>query len=107
MQEKDIKFNERVVQIMLNENDQYKLRERSTWDEDSREWTVPLFILHKMQDEVAFPTIGAKARVSQARDEREIEFRVDNNGRMIDSARNSRSKSNYNRRDGGGGNFSD
>ena len=106
MQEKDIKFNERVVQIMLNDNDQYKLRERSTWDEDSREWTVPLFILHKMQDEVAFPTIGAKARVNQARDEREIEFRVDSNGRMVDSARQSRSKSGYNHRDGGA-NFSD
>ena len=86
---------------MLNDNDQYKLRERSTWDEDSREWTVPLFILHKMQDEVAFPTIGAKARVSQARNEREVEFRVDGNGRFIDSAKNSRSRSGYNRRDGG------
>jgi len=63
MQEKDIKFNENVVKIMLTENDQYKLRDKSTWDEDNRDWTVPLFILHKMQDEVAFPTIGAKARV--------------------------------------------
>ena len=62
-QEKDIKFFERVVQIMLNDSDQYKLKQRSTWDEDSREWSIPLFILNKMQDEVAFPTIGAKARV--------------------------------------------
>ena len=83
----DIKFNEKIVHIMLNDSDQYKLRQRSVWDEDAREWTVPLFILHKMQDEVAFPTIGAKARVSQARDEREIEFRVDSSGRYIDSAR--------------------
>ena len=29
MQEKDIKFNEKVVQIMLTENDQYKLRDKS------------------------------------------------------------------------------
>lgn len=101
MQEKDIKFNEKVVQIMLNDSDQYKLRQRSVWDEDTREWTVPLFILHKIQDEVAFPTIGAKARVSQARDEREIEFRTDLNSRFIDSASN-RSRSGYNRRDGGG-----
>ena len=35
MHEKDLKFNENVVKIMLNENDQYKLRERSSWDEDT------------------------------------------------------------------------
>ena len=48
---------------MLTESDQYKLRDRSSWDEDSRDWTVPLFILQKIGDEVAFPTIGAKQRV--------------------------------------------
>ena len=63
MQEKDIKFNERLVQIMLNESDLYKLRQRSTWDEDTRDWSIPLFILSKIQDDAAFPTIGAKARV--------------------------------------------
>ena len=63
MQEKDIKFNENLVKIMLNESDLYKLRQRSNWDEDTREWTIPLFILNKIQDDAAFPTIGAKARV--------------------------------------------
>ena len=77
---------------MLTENDQYKLRDRSTWDEDSRDWTVPLFILHKMQDEVAFPTIGAKARVEQARVEREIHFHGDAGYR---DASNPRSRPTY------------
>lgn len=94
MQEKDIKFNEKVVQIMLTENDQYKLRERSTWDEDTRDWTVPLFLLHKMQDEVAFPTIGAKARVEQARAEREITFPGESGGA---GSQHSRSRSKYRR----------
>lgn len=96
MQEKDIKFNEKVVQIMLTENDQYKLRERSTWDEDTRDWTVPLFLLHKMQDEVAFPTIGAKARVEQVREEREMTFPGESGGA---GSQHSRSRSKYRPRD--------
>jgi len=59
---------------MLNESDQYKLRDRSSWDEDRREWSIPLFILNKIQDEVGFPTIGAKARVQQTKDERALFF---------------------------------
>ena len=37
---------------MLNESDQYKLKDRSAWDEDTREWTIPLFIVNKKQDEI-------------------------------------------------------
>lgn len=104
MQEKDIKFNENVVKIMLTENDQYKLRDKSTWDEDNRDWTVPLFILHKMQDEVAFPTIGAKARVEQAREERTIQFGGDSKNYRDSSRARSRSKymtENTSEQDGG------
>ena len=97
MQEKDIKFNEKLVQIMLNENDQYKLKDRSAWDEDTREWTVPLFILNKKQDEVAFPTIGAKARVEQAREERDLFFPGDKPSIMDSSRSRSRSKFNLQR----------
>ena len=100
MHEKDIKFNEKIVNIMLRENDQYKLRERASWDEDTREWTIPLFILPKIQDEVAFPTIGAKARVKQSREEREVSFMND----IYDGgSRGSRSRSKY----GGGANVRD
>lgn len=62
---------------MLREHDLYKLRERAQWDEDTREWAVPLFMISQKQGDVAFPTIGAKARVEQAREEREIQI-VDN-----------------------------
>ena len=79
---------------MLNETDQYKLKQRSTWDEDSREWSIPLFILNKIQDEVAFPTIGAKARVQQARNDRNLAFpsEAGHNGSL-----SSRSRSKYDR----------
>ena len=94
MQEKDIKFNERLVQIMLNESDLYKLRQRSTWDEDTRDWSIPLFILSKIQDDAAFPTIGAKARVEQSRDERQLQF-PDEVGHNLNSNQGSRSRSKY------------
>lgn len=79
---------------MLNESDQYKLKQRSAWDEDSRDWNIPLFILSKIQDEVAFPTIGAKARVQQARDDRQLSFPGDGH---INGSRSSRSRSKYDR----------
>ena len=79
---------------MLNESDQYKLRQRSTWDEDTREWKVPLFIFNKVQDEVAFPTLGAKARVQQARDDRHLAFPSDGG---VNGSHSSRSRSKYDR----------
>ena len=101
MQEKDLKFNDKVIQIMLNENDQYKLRERACWDEDTREWTIPPFILQKLQDEVAFPTIGVKARVEQAREDREVQFADDHH---VNGSKRSHSKypirENYSDQDG-------
>jgi len=84
------------VHIMLNEQDQYKLRQRSSWDEDTRDWTIPLFILNKIQDEVAFPTIGAKARVQQAKDERTLLFAGERASEIAPSRRN-HSSSKYDR----------
>ncbi len=101
MQEKDLKFSDQICKIMLRENDQYKLRERSSWDEETRDWTIPLFILQKIQDEVAFPTIGAKARVEQARVDREVYFtdELHPNGSGTRS-REKYSQENYSEQDG-------
>ena len=32
--EKDLKFNKKLVETILNENELYKLREKAIWDED-------------------------------------------------------------------------
>jgi len=49
--------------------------------------------VNKIQDEAAFPTIGAKARVEQSRDERHLQFPGEVGG--IGSNRGSRSRSKY------------
>jgi len=64
---------------MLKENELYKLREKANWDENLKEWKIPLFIFNAKQGDIAFPTIGAKGRVEQSKEERELAFPEDGN----------------------------
>ena len=64
-QEKDMKFSERLIQIMLNENELYKVRQKAAWDENKKEWAIPPFIFNAKHTEIAFPTINGKARNEQ------------------------------------------
>lgn len=71
-QEKAVKFSNKVMGILLSENELYKLHQRSKWDEEKGEWGIPLFTFNPKQKDISFPSINAKARVDQAKDEREL-----------------------------------
>lgn len=71
-QEKAVKFSNKVMGIMLSENELYKLHQRSKWDEEKNDWNVPQFQFNLKSKDVSFPTINAKERVEQAKEEREL-----------------------------------
>ena len=60
--------------ILLSENELYKLHQRSKWDDEKGDWTIPLFTFNPKAKDIQFPTINAKQRVDQAKDEREIKI---------------------------------
>lgn len=66
----DMKFSNALLNNMLREADIYKIKQRSSWDESRKEWTVPAFLLQDKKTDVSFPTINARQRVEQVRDER-------------------------------------
>ena len=78
-QEKAVKFSNKVMGILLSENELYKLHQRSKWDEEKGDWTIPLFTFNPKQKDISFPSINAKARVDQAKDERELAITGDVN----------------------------
>ena len=43
LQEKDLKFANRVIEIVLNPNEMYKIRDKARWNEDKKDWKIPLF----------------------------------------------------------------
>ncbi|CDW75636.1 kinesin motor domain containing protein [Stylonychia lemnae] len=73
-QDKDVKFANKIMQILLSENESYKIKQRSQWDENKQDWKVPLFFLVPYQKDVQFPNINAQSRVNQAKDDRDIQF---------------------------------
>jgi len=68
----DLQFSNVLVSNMLKESDIFKIKQRSSWDESRKEWSVPSFILTDKKTDVSFPTISGKARVDQVKDERNI-----------------------------------
>ena len=74
-----MKFSDKLIQIMLSENELYKLRQKANWNDDTAQWSIPLFIFNAKQGDVAFPTINAKTRVEQSKEERELNFTNDHN----------------------------
>jgi hypothetical protein len=69
-QETEMKFSNGVVSIMLKESDLFKIRQKSVFDESRKEWTIPNFILTDKKSDVTLPTINAKQRVEQSKEER-------------------------------------
>lgn len=57
---------------MLSENELYKLHQKCKWDDDKNDWTIPMFTFNLKNKDISFPSINAKARVEQGKDEREI-----------------------------------
>lgn len=70
----DLKFANSLLAVMLKESDIYKIKQKSSWDENRKEWTVPNFLLTEKKQDVTFPTINGKQRTEQVREERHIQF---------------------------------
>jgi len=62
-QEKAVKFSNKVMSILLSENELYKLHQRSKWDDEKGDWTIPMFTFNLRNKDISFPSINAKARV--------------------------------------------
>lgn len=62
--------------ILLSENELYKLHQRSKWDDEKGDWSIPLFTFNPKVKDISFPTINAKQRVEQAKEDREIKIQA-------------------------------
>ena len=60
------------MNILFSENELYKLHNKSKWDDERGDWTIPLFTFNPKNKDIAFPSIHAKSRVEQAKEEREL-----------------------------------
>lgn len=68
----DLKFSNGLLGNLLKESDIFKIKQRSSFDESRKEWTIPSFLLNDKKTDVSFPTINGKQRVDQMRDDRAI-----------------------------------
>jgi len=71
-QEKAVKFSNKVMGILLSEHELYKLHQRSKWEDERGDWAIPLFTFNPKAKDISFPTINARARVDQAKEDREL-----------------------------------
>ena len=62
-QEKAVKFSNKVMGILLSEHELYKLHQKSKWEDERGDWTIPMFTFNPKAKDISFPTINAKARV--------------------------------------------
>ena len=67
------------MSILLSENELYKLHQRSKWDDEKGDWSIPHFTFNAKVKDLAFPTINAKARNEQQKEDREITIFDSNN----------------------------
>ena len=80
--------------ILLSENELYKLHQRSKWDDEKGDWSIPHFTFNPKSKDVAFPTINAKARNEQQKDDREIAIHENNEQSTRKQKNTSRKKTN-------------
>ena len=48
------------MSILLSENELYKLHQRSKWDDEKGDWSIPHFTFNAKTKDISFPTINAK-----------------------------------------------
>lgn len=77
--------------ILLSEHELYKLHQKSKWLDEKGDWDIPMFTFNPKAKDISFPTINARARVDQAKEERELQLLgagddgADDAGRNADS----------------------
>jgi hypothetical protein len=57
-QDLDIKFYRKVTDMVMKPEELQKLKMKSTYDDGSQEWTIPVFLLKAK--EVALPSLSIK-----------------------------------------------
>jgi hypothetical protein len=62
-QEKTVKFSNKIMGILLSDNEIQKIHQRANFDDEKSDWIIPLFTFNHRTKDVAFPTINAKQRV--------------------------------------------
>lgn len=95
-QEKAVKFSNKVMGILLSENELQKLHQRSKWDDERGEWSIPQFTFNHRTADIAFPTINAKQRVEQTKEERELRIKGDDDDDDDITTSQFRRKGNFN-----------
>jgi len=61
---------------LLNDEQIYKIKEKTQWDEERRKWNLPPFQIK--QKEISFPKLGnAKQFVREELDNHEVQFSND------------------------------
>lgn len=71
-QEKELKLFNKINEIMLTPQEFYKIKSKSTFNEDKMEWRVPMFIVKNKK--VALPSVNAKRAVEADKAGRELQF---------------------------------
>lgn len=77
-QEKAVKFSNKVMGILLTDNELYKLHQRSKWDDEKGDWQIPLFTFNPKMKDLNFPQINAKQRVEQSKEDRVLAIQDSN-----------------------------
>ena len=65
------------MKILLSDNELYKLHQKAKWDDEKGDWHIPYFTFNPKNKDIAFPTINAKERAQQAKEDREIDIHGD------------------------------
>ena len=71
-----MKFNDKVINMMLSENEKYKLRSRAQWSDSLQDYTIPQFIFSPKESTISFPNLNKQSRVEQSKEERQLDFKI-------------------------------
>ena len=52
-----LKFANKVISIVLSNNELYRVKDKARWNEDKQDWKIPLFYFQGKDRDVSFPTI--------------------------------------------------
>ena len=62
---------------MFDQSHLFKLHQKAKWDDEKQDWQIPLFTFNPKGKDISFPSINAKQRVDQMKDERELHIQED------------------------------
>lgn len=76
-QAKELDFLNQVTSFLMTDEQMYKIKEKTEWDEERRKWRLPPFIIK--QKEVQLPKLGnAKQFIQEELENQEVQFSTPN-----------------------------